>query len=450
MLEAPIAPTLMRLAWPVLVVLAVQTLVGVAETWFVSFLGTSAIAGVALVFPLFMLMTMMSNGGVGGGVSSAVARALGARRTADAEALVLHAVAIAVAMGAVFTLGAWLGGPLLFRALGARGDTLANALLYSNLIFGAAIPAWIANLLGSALRGAGNVRVPAIVTLTGAVSTLAISPLLILGAGIVPSLGVAGAGLAMIAFNVAAAIALALYMRSRHSPLRPRVARLEWRLFREILRVGLLSAVGTIVANLTVVVTAGFVGPAGRDAIAGYGIASRLDYVLIPLLFALGTATVTLVGTNLGAGQPHRAQRIAWTSALVSVIAVEAIGIAAALFPHAWMRLFSADPEVVRIGVEYLRHVAPFYGFTGLGMALYFASQGMGDVAMPFVAGATRFATVMLAGAWWMLSLHGSLAGLFWIVAFAQVLFGTINALAFAKRTQPRSLPSLAAPSLPG
>src|SRR6266705_6597906 len=94
LLEGPIAATLLRLAWPVLVVLAVQTLVGVAETWFVSFLGTSAIAGVALVFPLFMLMTMMSNGGIGGGVSSAVARALGAGRKHDAEALATHAALI--------------------------------------------------------------------------------------------------------------------------------------------------------------------------------------------------------------------------------------------------------------------------------------------------------------------------------------------------------------------
>src|ERR1700745_52594 len=95
-LEGPIARTLLRLAWPVLAVLALQTFVRVAETYFVSSLGTSAIAGVALVFPLFMLMTMMSNGGIGGGVSSAVARALGAGRGADAQALVLHAAVIAV------------------------------------------------------------------------------------------------------------------------------------------------------------------------------------------------------------------------------------------------------------------------------------------------------------------------------------------------------------------
>jgi len=231
LLEGPIARTLFELAWPVLAVLALQTFVGVAETYFVSFLGTSAIAGVALVFPLFMLMTMMSNGGIGGGVSSAVARALGAGRSADAQALVLHAVVIAVAFGAVFTIGAWAGGPVLFRYMGARDETLVNAQLYSNVLFAAAIPGWIANLLGSALRGAGNVRVPAIITAIGAVATLGLSPLLIFGYGFVPGLGVAGAGSALILFNVAAATCLAVYMRSNRSPLRLRVARLEWRLW---------------------------------------------------------------------------------------------------------------------------------------------------------------------------------------------------------------------------
>jgi Na+-driven multidrug efflux pump len=128
LLHGPIAPRLIRLAWPILVVLAVQTLVGVAETYFVGFLGTGAIAGVALVFPLLMLMTMMSNGGIGGGVSSAIARARGAGRRHDADALVWHAVLVAIVFGALFTVGALAGGPALFRALGGEGESLANAL----------------------------------------------------------------------------------------------------------------------------------------------------------------------------------------------------------------------------------------------------------------------------------------------------------------------------------
>src|SRR4051812_27965397 len=162
LLRGPIAPRLIRLAWPILVVLAVQTLVGVAETYFVGFLGTDAIAGVALVFPLLMLMTMMSNGGIGGGVSSAIARARGAGRQHDADALVWHSVVIAIAFGALFTFGAIAGGPALFRALGGEGESLANAVRYSDLVFGGAVLIWITNLLASALRGAGNVKVPAV------------------------------------------------------------------------------------------------------------------------------------------------------------------------------------------------------------------------------------------------------------------------------------------------
>jgi putative MATE family efflux protein len=310
LLQGPIAATLLRLAWPVLVVLALQTLVGIAETWFVSFLGTAAVAGVTLVFPLFMLMAMMSNGGIGGGVSSAVARAMGAGRASDARALALHALVVAVVFGGAFSLAAWLGGRALFAAMGGTGDTLENALVYSNVLFASAIPAWIANLLAAALRGAGNVRVPALVTAVGAFATLALSPLFIFGWGVIPGLGVAGAGLAFGTFNVASAIVLALYMRSARSPLRLEGGPLERRHFREILGVGLPSAAGTVVANLTVVVTTGFVGTFGGAAIAGYGLASRLDYLLIPLLFALGTACVTMVGTNMGAGQYERARRI--------------------------------------------------------------------------------------------------------------------------------------------
>lgn len=432
LLEGPIARQLLGLAWPVLTVLALQTFVGVAETYFVSRLGTDAVAGVALVFPVFMLMAMMSNGGIGGGVSSAVARAIGAGRRRDAEALVLHGAVIGVVFGALFTLGVWFGGAALFRRMGGQGAALGNATLYANVLFLSAVPGWVANLLAAALRGAGNVRVPAIVTAGGVLATLGLSPLFILGWGPVPSLGVAGAGLAVICFNVGSLMALVLYMRSARSPVRLGPAKLEWRLVQDILKVGLLSAVGTVLANLTVVVTTGLVGAYGRDAIAGYGLASRLDYVLIPLLFAVGTASVTMVGTNVGAGQHARARQIAWTAAALSAVATGAIGALAALYPGAWMHIFSGDLEVVGAGSAYLTRVAPLYTLFGVGMALYFASQGAGRMAWPFAAGLVRFGLVMVAGGYWMSEANGSLTGLYWIVGASYLLFGAVNIYAMA------------------
>lgn len=427
MLEGPIAPQMARLAAPVLIVLALQTFVGIAETWFVSRLGVDAVAGVAIVFPAFMLMVMMSNGGIGGGVSAAVARAIGAGRRQDADALVTHAVVLGLLFGLVFTVTVWCCGAELFGLLGARDGTLAQALRYADVLFAAAVPGWIANLLGSALRGAGNVQVPARVTATGSLLTLVLSPLLIFGWGPVPALGVEGAGVALVVFNVGSLIALAVYLRSTSAPIRLRIAPLERRLFADILRVGIVSAIGALVMNLTVVVVTGLVGQFGRDAIAGYGLASRLDYILVPILFALGTASVTMVGTAVGAGQALRARRVAWTGASMGIGIAGLVGGVAMLWPESWMRLFTTEGAVVSAGAAYLVRVAPFYVFTGLGMSLFFASQGAGRMRWPLVASAARLAVVSGIAAAWVNGLEGSMTGLFWIVAVSQVTFGLTN-----------------------
>ncbi|MBI3709285.1 MAG: MATE family efflux transporter [Proteobacteria bacterium] len=434
LLDGPIVPPLLRLALPMIVVLVVQTFVGVAETYFVGHLGTEALAGVSLVFPVLMLMAMMSNGGIGGGVASAVARALGGGRARDADALVLHAVVLALLFGAAFTTGVLGGGAALYGALGGTGEALVAAQQYSSFVFGGAVLAWVVNLLAAALRGAGNVKVPALVILAGAVLVVPLSPALIFGFGPIPRLGIAGAGAAIVIYYALAAVALVAYMRSARSPVRLARSRLQWRLFKDILGVGGLSAVGTVQANLTVAIITGLAGAFGTDALAGYGMASRLDYVLIPLLFGLGTATVTMVGANIGAGNVERARRIAWSAALLAAGVTEAIGVLAALFPQAWVGIFSADEHVLAVGALYLRVVAPFYGLVGLGMMLYFAGQGAKRVALPVLAGSARLA-IAGAGGWLAVAAFGaSLPTLFAVVAASSIAFGGMVALATALR----------------
>src|SRR5258708_26828185 len=133
LLEAPIPRTLLRLAVPNILVLGAQAAAGLVETYLIGKLGTDFLAGVACVFPVVMLMQMMSGGAMGGGISSAVARALGGSRRADANALVLHAVIIALVFRLTFTLAALGGGSWLYRAMGAEGPSLAAALPHSNL-----------------------------------------------------------------------------------------------------------------------------------------------------------------------------------------------------------------------------------------------------------------------------------------------------------------------------
>ena len=428
-LAGPIVPTLLRLALPTIVVLVVQTMVGVTETYFIGFLGTAALAGTALVFPVLMLMQMMSNGGMGGGVASAVARAIGAGRRADAEALVWHAVVLAAVFGVVFTVAVIAGGPWLYHAMGGDGETLAAALSYSNIVFAGSIPVWITALLSAVLRGAGNVRVPALVTLAGAVILVPLSPALIFGWGPFPRLGIAGGGVAVVIYYLLAVVMLVAFMRSGKSPLKLTIAPLSRRLFGDILGVGLLSAIGTVQANLTVAFVTAAVGLFGADAIAGYGIASRLDYLQIPLLFGLGTGLVTMVGINVGAGQMERARRIAWTGAAIAFAMTETIGVLATIFPHAWLGLFSNQPDVLAHGTLYLRTVAPFYGAVGIGMALYFASQGASRVMAPLLAGTARMVVAAFIGWFTVARLGEPLSTLFQIVAGSALLYGGITAM---------------------
>ncbi len=433
-LHGPITPTLFRLALPTVVVLVVQTFVGVAETYFVSFLGTEALAGVTLVFPVLMLMQMMSNGGIGGGVSSAVARALGANRHADADGLVWHSIVLATVFGAIFSVAAILFGPLLYRSMGGTGETLRAALIYSGIVFAGSIPIWITALLSAALRGAGNVNVPALVIISGAFLLLVLSPPLIFGWGPFPELGVAGGGAAVFIYYLISALVLALYLRSSRSPLKLKIVPLQGRLFRDILGVGLPSAVGTIQVNLTVTFVTAAVGHFGADAIAGFGIASRLDYLQIPTIFGLGTAIVTMVGVNIGAGQIERARRVAWVGGAIAFGITQTIGILATLFPMLWMKLFTADPDVQQLGSQYLQTVAPAYGADGLGLALYFAGQGLKRVLLPVLAGTVRMILAAFVGWAPVIWFQASLNSLFQIVAAAAIAYGGLTALAVLPR----------------
>jgi putative MATE family efflux protein len=400
LIEAPIAPTLLRLAIPNVITTVVQASTGLIETYFIGKLGTDALAGVALVFPGVMLMQMMSAGAMGGGVSSAIARALGSGRREDADATILHALIIAAGFAAFFSITMLAGGASLYTVLGGRGGSLAVALTYSNIVFAGVILIWLFNTLANVIRGTGNTFVPAVVTIAGAALLIPLSAALIFGFGVLPRMGVAGGATALLTYYGFGSLAFAYYLWSGRAVVTPNLleTRLRWPLFRDILRIGLLASLTSIMTNVTIALTTGVVGAFGPAAIAGYGVGTRLEYLLIPLAFGFGGPLVALVGTNIGAGNRARAVRAAWIGGWICAALCETIGVAAALFPTAWLSLFDSDPAMIAAGTPYLRIVGPFYGFFGLGMALYFASQGAGALAWPLLAGLFRLVIAVVGG----------------------------------------------------
>ncbi len=424
LLHGRILPTLLRLAWPNVLVMVTQSAVGLIETFWVSRLGGEALAGMALVFPGFMMMQMLSAGAMGGGIASAIARALGGRRQSDADALVLHALLINGLLGVVFS-ALFIGfGPALYRLLGGDGGSLQAALLYSNVVFAGALLTWTSNALASVLRGCGLMVLPSAAVIAGVVVMVPLSPLLIYGWGPVPAFGIPGAGYAVLVGQTLSLVVLVRAFVTGRSLARFRLARLRWAMFADILRVGGIASINTFQTTLTVAMTTALVArAAGSDAVAGFGTGSRLEFLLIPLVFGLGSPLVAMVGTNVGAGQRARALRIAMIGGAVAFGLTEAVGLVAALWPGAWLGLFGHDPLMLQVGTEYLRRVGPVYGFFGLGLSLYMASQGAGRLLWPLVMATLRM-LIAVGGGWLVVAMTGSTSWLFDALAIALVVYG--------------------------
>lgn len=436
MLAGPIVPTILTLAIPNVLNVAMQSLVSIADGFFIGQLGTIDLAALALVFPTQMTLGMMSAGAMGGGISSSVARALGSGNRAAAEAAAAHALAIALGMAVLFAVIFVGFGRQIYGALGGSGAALDRAEAFATILFLGCSAHWIANSMASVLRGTGDMKTPGLALVVTGALQIPLTGALTLGWFGLPALGIRGPAVAaVIAFTLAA-----IWMLSKLTGDKAAVrlhwpaGGFKWPAFRDILKVGLIACLVVILTNGTVLVVTGLIGREGDAAIAGYGIGSRLEYMLIPISFGIGATLTALVGTNTGARQHARAQRIAWTGALMAGVITAAIGVVVAIRPDLWLGLFTADPGALASGRHYLTIVGPAYGFFGVAMALYFASQGTGEMYWPVGANLTRIA---IAGGGSLLALDSfgwGVSGLYACVAVGIVAFSAVLAFSTTRR----------------
>ena len=430
MLQGPVLSTLLRLATPNVLGLFANTVVIGFDGYIVGRLGADALAGVAVVLPLAMLMLQMSAGGLGGSTTAVVARALGAGDAVQATRLARHALLLALAASLLFTLLA--ASPALYMAMGARGGVLAQASSYAGVLFAGAAAVWSVNVLAGIARGTGAMGAAALALVGTTAMHLLLCPTLAFGAGPVPALGVAGAAASTVTCNAVSAMALLAWLSRRSGAVR--LVGPGWHLqrdaFRQILKLALPSSLNPILSNGSIAVCTAYVATFGSLAVAAYGIAARLEYILVPIAFGFGSALTAMVATNMGARQAVRAKRVAWTGAGLVWAVTGLIGVAAALWPQAWMTLFSADAPVQALGATYLRIVGAAYGFFGLGLALFFASQGAGRLLWPLVASTARL-VVVTCGGWLALRFaDGSAHALYAVIAGSLVVMGLTLAIA--------------------
>jgi putative MATE family efflux protein len=428
LVEGPILRTLLWLAWPNVIALSAGTCVVIAETSYIGRLGVESLAAMALVFPVVILIMTMSGGAMGGGVASAIARALGAGDTERASALATHALVIGICFGLTFMLGMLIFGPRLLEILGGRGNVLAQAVAYSQIFFGGAVLPWLMNSMAAILRGTGNMKLPSAMILNSAICQIILGGTLGLGLGPVPQFGMRGvAAGSLIAYMVSIAV-MGWYLFSGRARVVPKIRGLRIRapMFFDILKVGAISCLSPLQSVLTISIFTHMLAGFGTAILAGYGIGARLEFMLTSVAFSVGIASVPMIGMAIGAERIARARRIAWTAGLVSFVSVGAIASVIAVFPDLWVSIFTQDESVRAASRQYLKTAAPCYAFIGLSMSMYFSSQGAAKVVGPVLAQTARLLFIGCGG--WYLSTHnGTSANFFALAAASMVVLGVLS-----------------------
>ena len=438
MLTAPPLPLLVKMSTPSSTAFVIQASVSMAEVWFIGSLGNVSLAAIALVFPLLMLTQTLSGGAMGGAVASAIARALGANDIARAEQLIWHALTLALCGALLLLLLFTLFGRSFLTFLGGSGDVLTQAFDYSLILFSGGLFIWLVGVVSAIYRGMGDMQFPALMMALSALIQVPLSGVLITGSLGFPQLGVRGAAISAVISGVILSLVMLIRLVRGNTAIKWRLLRptFEQRHFRDILNVALPAALSPILTVLTVILITAIVGRFGEQALAGYGIGSRIEFLLIPLVFGIGASMTSLVGISIGAGDIYRAEKIGWVGGLAAALLAGTIGLVLAAFPNAWIPLFSDDPLVQTTATSYIQIVGPWFALHGLGLVLYFGSQGAGAMRWPVIALSIR-SVIAVGGALLLtdsisdLSIQNStlvtsLDGVFYSIAASMAVYGAI------------------------
>lgn len=421
------------LALPMILEAGILNVSQVLDTYWMGRLGSAALAAVTMSMTIRWVVNSLSNGlGVGG--LAVVARRIGARDRAAADhatwQTVLLALVVSFALGG---LGLAVARPLLLL-LGAGEDVLPLATSYLRVAFGGTFTLILVFVINAMLRGAGEARLAMGVLFLATAVNVVLEPILVFGLGPLPPLGVAGSAWAFVlGYGAGLAMQMVVLLRGRaRIGIDLRDLRPDFRLMGRIIRVALPSTVQMTLRSTSRLVVLGLVGMYGTFATAGYGVANRLLLIALIPNFGLANAAGTLVGQNLGASKPDRAERSAWW---VSAYAGGYTTVVATLlfaFAPSLVGLFDSTPEVVAIGTECLRIVAPTLIASAVGVVLARGFDGAGNTVPAMTINLLSLWALEIPLAWGLALLWG-VTGLWWGRALANLANGLLFALWFRR-----------------
>jgi len=385
----PVVPMIMRLTLPMILGIGGLVIFQLADTFFIGQLGTEPLAAISYTFPVIFFITSLTLG-LGMGASAVISRAIGSGNHNRVRILTTHSLLLGLLIVAVFAIAGLLTVKPLFRLLGAPPAIVELIASYMNIWYLGMIFVVVPMIGNHAIRATGDTFTPGVILVIAAITNIILDPLLIFGIGPFPRLGIAGAALATV-ISRAVSFLIALYVLGVRENMIPGPASTVKELLRSwgaILHIGIPTAVSKMILPLASGIITRLLSHYGPEAVAAYGVATRVEFMGMTVIIAVASVAAPFVGQNRGAQLFSRIRRGVRASKLFSIGWSLAFGALVFVFARPIALLFNDDPDYVTTLVSYLRIVPLFYGFHGV---MLITSNGLNVLKRPFVAAALSF-----------------------------------------------------------
>ena len=408
----PFSKIFFRLAIPNLFSTLMSSATVIFDLWYIGLIGMSELAGVAYIFPIFMLTSMLSNGAFGGAISGATARAFGSKNIFQAECIFRSAVLIAISFSIIMMFLFFSFAETFFSSFIIDSDVIISTLSYGNILLMGIILIWLFNIIIAVTRGSGNTLVPAIGWFIVLFSHIIMASLnldyndgqLFLKENIklfdekIIFSALEWAAISLLTgYFIGIVFVLYFYSMCKHSYSFIIKDFFKLNGIINLFKSGMLAGCQSLMTISLAIFCTIIIGSFGTDWAAGFGIAIRLELLLIPIIFGIGGALIAIVGANVGAKKFLRAVKMTWKGTFISVFIVGFIGLFFSIYPNLWSSLFTESVEIHETSKLYLQVVAPFYAFFALGLGLYFTCQAFNTLFWPVVGTFIRLIFVILS-----------------------------------------------------
>ena len=433
--EGSISRAIFLLATPMVLEMSMESLFAIVDVFWVTRLGANAIATVGLTESMMTLVFSMALG-VSMSTTAMVARRIGEKDSRGAATAAVQAILLGIAVSILMGVPGFLLAPRLLGGMGASPGLIATGRHYAAIVFGSSVVVMLLFLNNAIFRGAGDASVAMRVLWMSNLINLALDPCFIFGLGPFPALGVTGAAVYTLTGRTCGVLYQMWILTRGHS--RVVILRTDWRVApRVIASLARVSATGVtqfIVAHISWIALVRMISFFGSVAVAGYTIGIRVFAFVILPAWGLSGAAATMVGQNLGAGKPERAERAVWLTGFYNMIFLGVIGLAFIAAPEPIARLFTGDPLIASYAVDCLRIIAYGNLTYAFGMVILQAFNGAGDTVTPTIVNTIGFLFSEIPLAWALaFPLHMKVRGVFVSIPLAETLIALMGLFMFTR-----------------